>query len=70
MKKIVYGKNVYGSEEINAVNKALRRTTQMSKYVSLFEKKISNKFSKKFGIMVNSGTSAIMLALKVLKLKN
>jgi CDP-6-deoxy-D-xylo-4-hexulose-3-dehydrase len=69
MKKIVYGKNVYGSEEINAVNKALSRTTQMSKYVSLFEKKISNKFSKKFGIMVNSGTSAIMLALKVLKLK-
>ena len=38
-KFISYGKNVYGKEEINAVIKTLKRTTQMSSNVNLFERK-------------------------------
>jgi CDP-6-deoxy-D-xylo-4-hexulose-3-dehydrase len=67
--KISYGKNVYGNEEIKAVVKQLKKTTQMGASVLKFERKISNYFSKKYGIMVNSGSSAIMLAIKVLDLK-
>ncbi len=67
--RISYGKNVYGINEIAAVTRQLRKTTQMGSSVSKFEKKISQKFSKSFGLMVNSGSSAIMLGLKVLNLK-
>jgi len=69
MNKIPYGKNVYDNSEINAVIKTLKRTTQMGRSVNKFEKKISNFFSKKFGLMVNSGSSALILALQVLNLK-
>jgi CDP-4-dehydro-6-deoxyglucose reductase, E1 len=67
-KFISYGKNVYGKEEINAVLNTLKKTTQMSKNVNVFEKKIGIFFSKKYSLMVNSGTSALILALKVLNL--
>ena len=67
--KISYGKNVYGAEEINSVIKQLKKSTQMGKSVNEFEKKIAKKFSKKYGLMVNSGSSAIMLAIHVLNLK-
>ena len=40
----------------------------MGKSVELFEEKISNLFGKKYGIMVNSGSSAITIALRLLKL--
>ena len=36
-KFISYGKNVYGKEEINAVLNTLKRTTQMSKNVNIFD---------------------------------
>jgi len=65
---ISYGKNVYGKEEINAVLNTLKKTTQMSQNVNIFEKKIGKFFSKKYALMVNSGTSALILALKVLNL--
>ncbi len=67
--KISYGKNVYGNEEINAVLNQLKKTTQMGSSVERFEKEIAVYFSKKYGLMVNSGSSAIMLAIQVLKLK-
>ncbi len=67
--RITYGKNVYGIQEINSVNKQLKQSTQMGKSVKEFEKKIAKKFSKKYGLMVNSGSSAIMLAIHVLNLK-
>ena len=64
--KISYGKNVYNKKEINAVLKTLNNSTQMGKSVETFEKKISKLFSKKYGLMVNSGSSALILALKVM----
>ncbi len=67
--KISYGKNVYGKLEIQAVVNTLKKTTQMGKNVSKFEKKIGNIFNKKYSLMVNSGSSALTLALDVLNLK-
>jgi len=64
--KIPYGKNVYNKNEINAVLKTLKKTTQMGKCVNIFEEKISKLFSKRYGLMVNSGSSALILALKVM----
>jgi len=67
--KITYGKNVYGKEEIKAVVNKLNLSTQMGQSVEIFEKKISKLFSKKYGLMVNSGSSALTLATKVLDFK-
>tara|TARA_B100000900_G_scaffold411973_1_gene432757 strand:- start:16156 stop:17364 length:1209 start_codon:yes stop_codon:yes gene_type:complete len=67
--KIPYGLNVYNQQEINAVIKTLKKSTQMGRNVDIFEKKISKLFSKKYGLMVNSGSSALLLALKVMNFK-
>ena len=67
--KIPYGLNVYDHQEINAVIKTLKKSTQMGKCVDTFERKISKLFSKKYGLMVNSGSSALLLALKVMNFK-
>ena len=69
MKKITYGKNSYDGREIKAVVDTLKQTTQMSKNVNKFEKKISKKFSSRYGVMVNSGSSAIIIALKLLNFR-
>ena len=66
--KISYGKNVYNQKEINSVLRTLKKSTQMGMAVKKFEKNISNLFQKKYGLMVNSGSSALTLALKVLNL--
>ena len=67
--KISYGRNVYDKKEINAVVNTLKKSTQMGRSVDQFEKKISKYFSKKYGLMVNSGSSALILALKVMNFK-
>ena len=70
MKKFIsYGKNVYNKEEIFAVNNTLKKTPQMGVSVATFENKIAKIFGKKYGVMVNSGSSALILALKCLNLK-
>jgi CDP-4-dehydro-6-deoxyglucose reductase, E1 len=66
---VSYGKSVHGEEEIAAVVNVLRTSTQMGKHVAEFEKKIANLFNKKYGVMVNSGSSALFLAAKILNLK-
>ena len=66
--KITYGKNVYGKEEIKAVVNKLNLSTQMGQSVEIFEKKYLNYFQK-YGLMVNSGSSALTLATKVLDFK-
>ena len=64
--RVPYGLSVHGNEEIKAVTKVLKSSTQMGKNVSSFEKKISKLFSKKYGLMVNSGSSALLLAMETL----
>ena len=66
--RINYGQSVHGKEEIDAVVKVLKTSTQMGKNVFSLEKKVSSLFSKKFGVMVNSGSSALMLAFELLHL--
>ena len=67
--RVTYGQSVHGGEEIEAVIKVLKSSTQMGKNVSSLESKISKLFSKKYGIMVNSGSSALLIALEILNLK-
>ena len=70
MKKIrvTYGLSIHDESEIKAVNRVLKTSTQMGKNVFNFEKKISKLFKKKYGLMVNSGTSALFLALESIDL--
>ena len=72
MKKIYYGRAVYDKKEINAVLNVLKNDSLSlidGKKVKTLEKKISQIFGKKYGLMVNSGSSANLLALSSLKLK-
>ena len=64
--RVPYGLSVHGAEEIRAVTEVLKSSTQMGKNVSIFEKKISKLFDKKYGLMVNSGSSALLLAMETL----
>ena len=72
MKKIYYGYAVYDQKEINAVTEVLTKknlTLIDGPSVKLFEKKVAKLFGKKFGLMVNSGSSANLLAIASLNLK-
>tara|TARA_B100000530_G_scaffold172795_1_gene109104 strand:+ start:3047 stop:4237 length:1191 start_codon:yes stop_codon:yes gene_type:complete len=66
MHKIYYGRAVYDSKEINAVIKVLKNNSLSlvdGKNVKILEKKVTKLFGKKYGLMVNSGSSANLLAL-------
>lgn len=63
---VPYGKSVHGEEEIEAVVKVLRSSTQMGAHVREMEAKVATLYSKKFGIMVNSGSTALYLAADLL----
>ena len=68
--RVPYGLSVHGRKEISAVNKVLKSSTQMGKHVYEFEKNVAKLFNKKYGLMVNSGSSALILALKVMNFKS
>lgn len=63
---VPYGKSVHGEEEIEAVVKVLRSTTQMGFHVREMEEKVAALYAKKHGIMVNSGSTALYLAADLL----
>ena len=66
MKKIYYGKAVYNAKEINAVTKVLKNNSLSlvdGPNVKALEKNVCKIFGKKYGLMVNSGSSANLLAL-------
>jgi CDP-6-deoxy-D-xylo-4-hexulose-3-dehydrase len=67
--KVTYAKAVYGAKEISAVIKVLKsQNTSMGQNVKSFEECVAKLFDKKFGIMVNSGSSANMIAARILAL--
>lgn len=67
--KIYYAQAVYGDEEIAAVVECLKQGwLGMGKYVFEFEKKVAEIFGKKYGAVVNSGSTANLVALKTLDL--
>jgi CDP-6-deoxy-D-xylo-4-hexulose-3-dehydrase len=73
MRKIWYAPNKfesYGEEEIQAVVECLRSgwLAGFGPKSIEFEEKIAKHFGKKYGVFVNSGSSACLLALACLKL--
>lgn len=66
--RVPYGCTVHGEEEIAAVTQVLRTSTQMGKNVQEMETSVAHLFDKKFGVMVNSGSSANYLAIEIAKL--
>lgn len=74
-RKIWYAPNgfeSYGEAEIKAVETCLRDgwLAGFGKYSIEFERRVSELFGKKFGLFVNSGSSACMLALASLNLED
>jgi CDP-6-deoxy-D-xylo-4-hexulose-3-dehydrase len=65
---VPYGKTVHGEEEIAAVVNVLRTSTQMGKHVRELEDKVAALFAKKYGLMVNSGSSSLYLAVDLMQL--
>ena len=63
---VPYGKSVHGEEEVEAVVKVLRSSTQMGKNVREMESRVADLYAKKYGIGVNSGSSALYLAADLL----
>ena len=71
-KKVFYAEANYSEEEINAVLKVLnenRLALMAGSNVKELEKKVAKLFNKEFGLMVNSGSSANLLAVQSLELK-
>ncbi len=72
MKKIYYGMANYNSKEINASLNVLKKQSLSlmdGKNVRKLEEKIAKLFGKKYALMVNSGSSANLLAIQSLQLK-
>jgi len=68
--RVHYGRAVFGREEIAAVVNVLKNPLRIGpgEKVREFESKVAMLFGKKYGVMVNSGSSANLLALASLKL--
>ena len=63
---VPYGTTVHGEDEINAVVNVLKTSTQMGKNVRELEEKVAGLYNKKYGIGVNSDSSALYLAADLL----
>ena len=72
MKKIYYGQAIYDNKEIKAVNRVLKNNRLNlidGPHVKKLETILIKKFGKKYGLMVNSGSSANLLALSSFNFK-
>ena len=70
MMRVPYALSVYGDEEINAVVNVLKEhRTILGKETTIFEENIARLFGKNYGVMVNSGSSANLLAVEILGLE-
>ena len=65
-REIVYGGAVIGEEEIDAVVRVLRRGIQPGEQVAAFERRVAALLGKRHGVMVNSGSSALTIAMRLL----
>lgn len=67
--KISYAKAVHDEKELRAVVRVLKEhRTIAGREIAEFEKRVAGLFGKKYGIMVNSGSSANLLAMEILNL--
>jgi CDP-6-deoxy-D-xylo-4-hexulose-3-dehydrase len=72
MNRIEYAGSVHGDEEIEAVVEVLRggaTALRIGKNVRQMEEMVAESFGKQRGIMVNSGSSALYLAIELLDLE-
>ncbi len=68
--RIPYGLSVYDDKEINRVVKVLKEhRSNMGVETKEFEERVAKLFGTKFGVMVNSGSSANLIATELLDLK-
>ena len=68
--KVYYARAVYGDAEIQAVNRFLKSGTNLAggEHTRSFESSVAGIFGKKYGVMVNSGSSANLVAVELLNL--
>ena len=66
--RIPYATTIHGKEEVDAVVKVLKTSTQMGKNTLQFEKKIANLFGHKYGVGTNSGSSSLLIAMEAFNL--
>ncbi len=67
--RVSHAQSVYDDKEINRVVRVLKEhRTLMGPEMEEFEKRVSALFGKKYGIMVNSGSSANLVAIELLNL--
>lgn len=67
--RVSHAQSVYDDKEIDRVVRVLKeRRSIMGPETEEFEKRIAKLFGKKYGIMVNSGSSANLLAVELLNL--
>ncbi len=66
--RVPYGLSVHGQDEMDAVVSVLRGNTALGRNTETFEAKIAKLLGKRYGVMVNSGSSANLLALELLNL--
>lgn len=66
--RVPYGLSVHGREEIDAVISVLGGNTAVGKNTARFELRVSKLLGKRYGVMVNSGSSANLLAFELLHL--
>lgn len=68
--RVTYAKAVYDDKEIERVVSVLKEHREaVGRETDEFEKRVSRAFGKKYGIMVNSGSSANLLAFELINLK-
>jgi len=68
--RIPYGLSVYDNREIQRVVRVLKEhRSNMGAETKEFEEKVAKLFGTKFGVMVNSGSSANLIATELLGLK-
>src|SRR4051812_49865785 len=66
-RRIPEGGAVHDEQEIEAVVEVLRTTTlDLGERVAEFERQVAGLLAKQHGVMVNSGTSALRLAIDLL----
>lgn len=68
--RVFYAEAVYGEAEKEAVNNVLKNPTQLvgGEYTTAFESEVASLFGKPHGVMTNSGSSALLLAIESLEL--
>lgn len=67
-RQIRYGGAMLDQKEIDAVVGVMNSGMSIGKQVTTFEKRCAETLGHKYGVMVNSGSSALMLAMRMLNL--